>query len=282
MKTSLICTVFNEEKSIISFIKSLNNQIEKPDEVVIVDGGSSDNTVDLIKRHLSKDFKLNLIVDPSCSRKYCVGPIAKGRNIAIENATHEIILVTDAGCALSEKWVFEMKRSFSGNVDVVSGNYSANPGNSFQNYIAHMFCPTISVNNPKDFLPSSRSLAFKKKIWIQVGGYPTNSYTGEDTKFDLEMFKVTDAVTFNEKAIVYWDLPKNWREMIIKVFNYGVGDGQQLNFFATYILRLIVVIFPPLFIIAMIVGGKKAIAYLVYIAQVLGYSKGVFLRMKRK
>lgn len=266
----------------MAFIESLNNQIEKPDEIVVVDGGSSDGTAGLLKNYLSKALNLKLVIDPTCSRKFCVGPIAKGRNVAIQNAKYEIILVTDAGCILAPDWVLEMKKSFEGNTDIVSGNYRAAPGNSFQMYISDMFCPKISPIKPKDFLPSSRSLAFKKKIWKQVGGYPTNSYTGEDTKFDLEMFKVSDAVVFNENAIVYWDLPENFHVMVGKVFNYGVGDGLQLNFIFKYVARLLLIVFPLPLIILIFFGRKKTIAYFVYIAQVLGYFKGIYLRLWKK
>ena len=37
------------------------------------------------------------------------------------------------------------------------------------------------------FLPSGRSIAFKKSAWKEVGGYPENLYTGEDTLFDLKL-----------------------------------------------------------------------------------------------
>ena len=51
MKTSFITTVLNEEKTIEGLLESLNNQTLKPDEIVIVDGGSTDRTIAEIKNH---------------------------------------------------------------------------------------------------------------------------------------------------------------------------------------------------------------------------------------
>ena len=44
-KISLIVTIFNEAQNIELLISSMMMQTRKPDEVVIVDGGSQDNTV---------------------------------------------------------------------------------------------------------------------------------------------------------------------------------------------------------------------------------------------
>ena len=49
MKTSFIATVLNEEKTIKALLSSLAKQTKKPEEIIIVDGGSTDQTVAKIK-----------------------------------------------------------------------------------------------------------------------------------------------------------------------------------------------------------------------------------------
>ena len=51
MKVSFITTVFNEENSIQKLLDSLLKQSKKLHEVVIVDGGSSDKTIERIKNY---------------------------------------------------------------------------------------------------------------------------------------------------------------------------------------------------------------------------------------
>jgi len=54
IKISLICTVLNEQKSMGAFLDSIEIQTKKPDEIVIVDGGSNDKTVEIIKNYKKK------------------------------------------------------------------------------------------------------------------------------------------------------------------------------------------------------------------------------------
>lgn len=274
MKCSLITTVFNESASIASFINCLNNQTTLPDEIVIVDGGSTDDTVAIIRKTITCNVPLKLVVDVSCNRKHSIAPVAKGRNVAIDAASFEYILITDAGCVLDKSWVSEMKNGFVAGFDVVAGNYKAQIGNKFQNYLADVFCPNIVVTDPKKFLPSSRSLGIRKDIWRRVGGYPLNSYTAEDTKFDLLMYEITDKICFAEKAVVYWELPKNFGELWRKTFNYGVGDGIQRVSLHRYLFRAITIVFPFPFLLMVVLGEKKLIGYPMYIAQVYGFLKG--------
>jgi len=51
MRVSVICTVLNEGESIRRLMDSLVAQSRQPDEIVIVDGGSRDNTVAVIQEY---------------------------------------------------------------------------------------------------------------------------------------------------------------------------------------------------------------------------------------
>jgi len=48
LRTTLICTVLNEEKTIGKFLDSIASQSKFPNEIIIVDGGSEDKTVQKI------------------------------------------------------------------------------------------------------------------------------------------------------------------------------------------------------------------------------------------
>ncbi|MFA0409765.1 glycosyltransferase family 2 protein [Vibrio splendidus] len=54
MKVSVITATYNSSKTVLDTLKSLNEQTYSDIEYIIIDGGSSDNTVSVIKEHCSK------------------------------------------------------------------------------------------------------------------------------------------------------------------------------------------------------------------------------------
>lgn len=244
---TLITTLFNESPNIISFLESYRNQTAYANEFIIVDGGSNDGTCQIINDFSKEypDLMIKLIIDKSCSRSFTKGPIARGRNVAIENSKNSIIAVTDAGCLLEEMWLEEIVRPFGdSDVDVVSGWYQAKVSNEFQKLYATEFMPILESINIMSFLPSSRSIAFRKDCWVRVGGYPTSTYTAEDTKFDLNLLKAGYKFTFAEKAIVFWECPGSLAEAKKKHYNYAFGDGQYGIFKQHYLKQLIHLLVP--------------------------------------
>ncbi len=275
MKVSIITTIYNEEEGIEKFIESINRQSTQPNEIVIVDGGSSDNSLNIIKQKLNPNISKKIIVDNSCNRSNTPGPIAKGRNRAIAEASNEIILATDAGCKLDENWVEKMKHPFiKCSADVVAGVYKAEPGNEFQNSLAATFCPSIDKIDPTRFLPSSRSIAFERSLWEKVGGYPESSFAGEDTRYALLLKKHCKKWVFQPEAIVFWTLPKDNEELKNKLIEYAKGDAHFSQDKTKYFLRLLYIILFPLSLPYTFTKRKPLITYKIYFYQILGYIRG--------
>ena len=232
MKVTLITTVLNEEKTIASFLTSIKNQNQKPDEVVIVDGGSSDNTLSIIS-NFKLPFKIKIL-----EKK---GNRSVGRNFAIKNSTHEIIAVTDAGCILDKNWLKEIVKPFkeSRSIDVVSGFYNPVFKNIFEKGLSTYTCVMEDKIDKNNFLPSSRSVALKKSVFLKVGGYPEYLNTCEDLLFDQKLKKIGAKFEFNKNALVYWPQRKNILQAAKQFFSYAYGDGRALYFRKTASLLLV-------------------------------------------
>src|SRR3989344_1287819 len=98
IKISLIATTLNESASISRFLQSVAKQTRFPDEVIIVDGGSQDDTVQIM-RQWAKNFPDVKIIEKTSIN------IATGRNIAIANSRYNYIAASDAGCILDPLWL---------------------------------------------------------------------------------------------------------------------------------------------------------------------------------
>lgn len=87
---SIITPSYNSEKLIDKTIESVKNQTYKNYEMIIIDDGSSDNSVNTITRLIKNDTRFKLI-----ELKENVGA-AKARNIGIEKANGRFIAFLDS------------------------------------------------------------------------------------------------------------------------------------------------------------------------------------------
>ncbi|MDT8426999.1 MAG: glycosyltransferase [Methyloprofundus sp.] len=220
LKFSIIATVKNEQGVISDFITSLLNQSFSPDEIIIVDGNSTDGTNEILKKY--RDNGLITLITQDCN-------IAQGRNIAIKKARNSYIASTDAGCVVDSKWLEELSSAFNQaeSPDVVAGNFKFVCHNTFEEAVI------LATNNPDRensdeaiFFPSSRSIAFKKSAWEKVKGYPEWLYAAEDTLFNIRLRQLGFKFVFAKKAIVKWRPRETYYAVIKQHFNYARGNGR--------------------------------------------------------
>jgi glycosyltransferase involved in cell wall biosynthesis len=221
MKVSLALTVLNEGEHVRRLFDSVLKQTRPPDEVVVCDGGSRDNTVAVIQSYASQ-LPLNVISLPGAN-------ISQGRNAAIKAATGEVIAVTDAGVWLEPGWLEALLKPWAeANSDtaLVAGFFHSDPSNTFEVALGATTLPDMAEIDPAKFLPSSRSAAFRKSAWATVGGYPEWLDFSEDVVFDLNIRKQLGAFAFAPGAVAHFRPRATLRSFARQYYNYAKGDGR--------------------------------------------------------
>ena len=217
---SLIATTYNEKASVAAWLESLTLQTRQPDEVVIVDGGSRDGTLDLLQEYArTSSIPLKVISEPGAN-------IARGRNIAIEQARHDVIAVTDFGCRPHPDWLEKIALPFEDDprTEVVSGWFHSLENGKPSHRLGWA---DLEIVDPQTFLPSSRSIAFTKHAWRKVRGYPEwLTLTGEDTYFAMELKRCCPRWAFVPDAVVDWPSPSTPSEYWRKIYSWSIGDGE--------------------------------------------------------
>src|SRR3989344_3797790 len=232
-KISVISTIKNEKESLQDFVRSIFEQTRQPDEVIIIDGGSTDGTIGVLK-WLGNLYKEKLV--------YYIKEgfnISQGRNRAIKIAKYPIIASVDGGATLQKEWLKNLTEPLilDSSVDVVSGFFIPEVHNTFEKYLAAVTIPLKDELQDEKFLPSSRSIAFRKEAWERVKGYPEWLAICEDLVFDIKLKNNGYNFVLNDKALSSWRPRESVAKFFKQYFGYARGDGHAGLFLRRHIIR---------------------------------------------
>lgn len=243
---SLLITIRDEEESIRALLDSVLAQSAQPNEVIICDGGSKDQTLSVIsawqKENSAPGWKLEVFEEVGAS-------IARGRNLAARRANTELFLFTDAGAELTRDWAENLLLPFYQlpETEVAMGWYQPICRSKLQTAVAEFIVPNIDAIDPRSFLPSARSLALRAEGFFAVGGYPEHlSKAGEDSLFDYYLKTVVKKVAFCPDAISKWRMPSTLSILAKTIRGYSRGDAEGGVIAWGYYLHLLEKLSAPL------------------------------------
>ena len=189
---SVVVTVLDEGPALVDLVTCLLAQLAGDDELVVVDGGSTDGSVAALAPHP----RLRVVTRPGAG-------ISAGRNHGVELARNEVVVCTDAGCVPDPGFIAAFRRAFAcePRPDLVAGVYTAVARTALERAQALACYPQPSeVTAPGVFVrlytrlfgtgydpryAVGRCVAFTRPGWARVGGFPEQLATGEDVSFAL-------------------------------------------------------------------------------------------------
>ncbi len=217
---SVIATVYNEGTAIRRLLDSLCAQTLPVDEVVIVDGGSTDDTVMQMRAYEDR-LPLRVLVEPGAN-------ISRGRNVAIAAAHGDILALCDAGVRLEPSWLEAITRPLLADPAsmVVSGWFEADAVTAFELAMGATVLPMVDEIDSATFLPSSRSLAIQKTAWEKVGGYPEWLDYCEDLVFDFKLRAAYGSFGWAPGAVAHFRPRGSLTAFFKQYYRYSRGDGK--------------------------------------------------------
>ena len=244
MNISVIIPVRNEEASIRPLLDSLLNQTLKPSEVVITDGGSTDDTLLIISEYIRRGAPVSLV------QKGAALP-GRGRNLAAAHANTEWLAFIDAGIRPDTEWLAALaERAAAEGAAVVYGAWQPVINSFFKECAAIAYVPPPVASGDSFIRPRAiASALMKKNVWEVAGGFPEDLRSGEDLLFMNKIEASGATIAVAPKALVHWSIQPTIWTTFMRFVTYsrsniraGLWAEWQSTLFRRYALLLLLVL----------------------------------------
>jgi rhamnosyltransferase len=158
MRISIVIRCYNEEKHIGYLLDKLKDQTVKDIEIVVVDSGSTDNTVNIAKKYTEKI----LHIDP---KEFTFG---KSLNIGIKVSEGELIIITSPHCyPVKNDWIEKLTAPFKDpRVSLVYGKQRGHERSKFsEKRVFERWFHEISDKDQKHPFCNNANCAIRRSIW---------------------------------------------------------------------------------------------------------------------
>lgn len=199
---SIIIPAYNAAQTLPACLAALQRQTQPPDEIIVVDDGSQDQTA-----QVARAYGVQLLEQPH------QGPAA-ARNLGIRQARGDIVLLTDADCEPEPTWVAEMMRPFADPlVAGVKGSYRTHQQERVARLAQCEFEERYDLLERLatiDFI-DSHAAAFRLAVLRERGGFDPAFTQNEDVELSYRLARAGCRLMFNRQAVVYHRHSNTWR-----------------------------------------------------------------------
>ncbi len=200
---SIVVPVYNSQQYLSNCLDSILNQTYHNLEIVLVNDGSTDNSLNILEEYQKKDKRIKIISTENHG-------VSHARNVGIQNVTGDYITFVDSDDILEIDTIETLyKDIIDNNADLVQCNHYINEYEYFYTY------DNITINGDKEvfhkFLVESICCTvwgklYKKEVFNSVS---FNEYYNnhEDELFQFDIIKNCKVVVLEQKRMYhyYWN-----------------------------------------------------------------------------
>ncbi len=202
-------------KTIDQCLASIFQQTLLPDEVIVVDGNSTDGTLEILKKYTAK-----IVTEPGLGYGYA-------RNLGIENATGDIITFVDSDCQLEKNYLTELippLATANNSIGGVGGiTYPIKRNLISESLNVRLFGISAESENKIREIDSigGGTSAYPKELLKKIGGFDVDITGGEDYELNIRLRKAGYKLLLVPTAISYHLHPTTLKRLAKKWYNYG-------------------------------------------------------------
>lgn len=272
---SVVVPVRNGAPKIARCLQALIDQTLQPNEVIVVDGHSTDSTVEIARR-----FPVTVLYED-------YGTVGGARQVGVEHAPGDYIAFTDADCIPQKDWLENLVREFDDGVVGVGGGIKNVGTGLWEESIALALDTSLgSANSVQDRVLKGRrcvksisgcNCIYRKEDIMTAGGFDVRLSVNEDTELGRRLQQLGTLV-YTPNAIVHHHQERTLGDFVRRMHFFGYGRGvnrlwdlQVVPPVAAVGILLLAFIVPPVFFALLIA----------YMALVAGYTLFLLIKARR-
>jgi len=184
-KISLIIPVYNGGETLSKCLNSILNQSTPPEEIILIDNNSTDNTKRIIQFFQKKSEKIRYVFEKQRGRGIA-------RNTGIKASKGDIILMTDSDCVAPKNWVQEIIKPIieegesvvmGSEYDLINNFWTRN----YQKQVFKMYNDLVNGRYIENYL-DTKNVAFKSKF-IKKNLFDSSLKNCEDLEWSIRTNK---------------------------------------------------------------------------------------------
>lgn len=247
-KFSVVIPLYNKSYSIEKCINSVLSQTHTDYEIIIVNDGSKDNSLSIVKSSFKGEIDDGTIIVINQKNQ----GVSVARNIGVEASNFDYICFLDADDEWKPDFLQNIKRlineypsaclyclqhetKLDNQLPVRNTSFYKD---GFIGYVDNFFKASLFGS-----IANSSKVCIRKHSLLEVGGFPENQKSGEDLFVWIELQKLSRVAFFNKVSVVIHtteDLSRKGRDLSIPypLIHYSMPENRRnLGFWLKLYLR---------------------------------------------
>lgn len=265
MKVSVLIPCHNEEVSIKKCVQSCLEQTRKPDEIIVVNDGSTDTSLEILETFKDQIVIVNLLEK--------TGNKSFAQEKGLSYVTGDIVITTDGDSILDPYFIETIVEEFEDPKVVASAGYVKSMKQNWLTscrQIDYLLSQEIhkkaqGIMNALYVMPGCAA-AYRAAIFKKYISFDHDTVT-EDLDFTYQYHENKLKISFCKDAIVYTQDPSTLKDYIMQLRRWHAGNWQNLlkhkrvlnnpmNGLELSLIYIEGMIFPLLLIIALVLNIK--------------------------
>lgn len=227
---SVLMPVRNEAASIEGAVQAALAQTHLPDQVLVIDGRSTDGTQDRVRSIAAGDSRVRVLDNPA-------GGISAGLNVGLAQARTEFVARMDGHATVNREYVELGVRRLRENPEVAGvggrriGVARTSTGRAIALALSSPFGVGDSINHYGREVQHTDHASFgvyRTRAAVEVRGWDEDLLVNEDVDFDLRLLRAGHRILYEPAMLINWNVRETLADLARQYRRYGRGKGAMV------------------------------------------------------